>query len=53
MNDEVPRRDAVVIIAVTAVLVALIVLLFAHPPDSSRPATEMEREPAALSLSGE
>ena len=53
MNEDVPRRDAVVILSVTALIVALIVLFLAHTPGAvASPASEPEPSPM-LSISGE
>jgi hypothetical protein len=60
MNEEVPRRDAVVILSVTALIVALIVLFLWRSPGSAGAArglapapAEIEGQPAALSISGD
>lgn len=51
MNDELPRRDAVVILSVTALIVALIVLFLAQTPGA---AASSDPEPfPMLSISGE
>lgn len=53
MNDELPRRDAVVILSVTALIVALIVLFLSHTPGAvASPASDPEPFPM-LSNSGE
>jgi len=50
MNDELPRRDAIVILTVTALIVTLIVLFLARSPGAVATPTA---EPPTLSVSGE